>query len=142
MVILMRTFYIFKINKEFAILTKNCPYNLFRSMEQIYYASSNDIATVYNIYEQLILPLDKTKINLNLYEKFKEDDYYTKFRNTHMINNFYSDEQTKLIVNSSFMLLRSTKASPTFLNFLKDLENMFVCDFENKDYFWLQEVTV
>ncbi len=138
----MRTFYIFKINKEFVTLTKNCPYNLFKSMEEIYYTDKNDLSTAYNIYEQIILPLDKTKINLDLFEKYKENDHYTKFRSTHMINNFYSDEQTKLIVNSSFILLRSTKSTPTFLKKLSEFENMFACDFENKDYFWLDKIAV
>ncbi len=138
----MRTFYIFKINKEFAILTKNCPYNLFKSIEQIYYSDKNDLSLAYNIYEQIILPLDKVKINLNIFEKCKESDYYTKFNNIHMINNFYSDEQSKLIVNSSYMLLRSTKGSPSFLKLLQEIENIFVCDFENKDYFWLESVLI
>ncbi len=138
----MRTFYIFKINNEFATLTKNCPYNLFKSMEQIYYADKNDVSTAYNIYEQIILPLNKMKINLDLFSQYKEDDHYTKFRDTHMINNFYNDEQTKLIVNSSYMVLKSTKSSPTFLDDLRELENLFVCDFENKDYFWLEKILV
>lgn len=138
----MRTFYIFKINKEFATLTKNCPYNLFKSMEQIYYADKNDVSTAYNIYEQIILPLNKMKINLDLFSQYREDDHYTKFRDTHMINNFYNDEQTKLIVNSSYMVLKSTKSSPTFLDDLRELENLFVCDFENKDYFWLEKILV
>ena len=138
----MRTFYIFKINNEFATLTKNCPYNLFKSMEQIYYADKNDVSTAYNIYEQIILPLNKMKINLDLFSQYKKDDHYTKFRDTHMINNFYNDEQTKLIVNSSYMVLKSTKSSPTFLDDLRELENLFVCDFENKDYFWLEKILV
>ena len=138
----MRTFYIFKINNEFATLTKNCPYNLFKSMEQIYYADKNDVSTAYNIYEQIILPLNKMKINLDLFSQYKEDDHYTKFRDTHMINNFYNDEQTKLIVNSSYMVLKSTKSSPTFLDDLRELEILFVCDFENKDYFWLEKILV
>ena len=138
----MRTFYIFKINNEFATLTKNCPYNLFKSMEQIYYADKNDVSAAYNIYEQIILPLNKMKINLDLFAQYREDDHYTKFRDTHMINNFYNDEPTKLIVNSSYMVLKSTKSSPTFLDDLRELENLFVCDFENKDYFWLEKILV
>ena len=142
MVILMRTFYIFKINKEFAILTKRCPYNLFKSIEQIYYSDKNDLSLAYNIYEQIILPLNKKQINIDIFEKCKESDYYTKFNNTHMINNFYSDEQSKLIVNSSYMLLRSTKIQPSFFKILPEIENIFVCDFENKDYFWLESVPI
>ena len=34
----MRTFYIFKIKKHFAILTRNNPYSLFKTIEEIYLA--------------------------------------------------------------------------------------------------------
>ena len=134
---IMRTFYLFRINKEFATLMKKCPYNLFKSMEEIYHTDKKNVSIAYNVYEQLVLPLNKLKINVNLFEKYKEDEHYMKFQNTHMINNFYSDEQSKLIINKSYMLLKSTKSSPTFLKTLKEYENIFVCDFENKDYFWL-----
>ena len=125
----MRTFYIFKINDTFATLTKNCPYNLFKSMEQIYYTQKNDISVAFNIYEQIVLPIDKIQTNLDIFISYKDSDHYTKFKNTHMINNFYSDEQTKMIVNSSFILLKSTKSSPSFFSILKNIKNSFSCDF-------------
>ena len=136
----MRTFYLFKINNEFATLMKRCPYNLFKNMEKIYNTDVKDISIAYSIYEQMVLPINKLKMNVDIFEKYKENDFYMKFHNTHMINNFYSDEQSKLIVNKSFMLLKSTKPTPVFLESLKEYKNIFVCDFENKDYFWLGEV--
>lgn len=138
----MRTFYIFRINNEFATLTKDCPYNLYKSMEKIYYTDKKDLSIAYNIYEQIILPFKKNKINVNIFENYKDNDFYTKFNNIHMINNFYNDEQTKLIVNSSFMVLKTTILTPSFFNVLRDYSNIFVCDFENKDYFWLERVAV
>lgn len=138
----MRTFYIFKINDEFATLTKNCPYNLFKSMEQIYYTDKTDLSVAYNIYEQMILPFNKNRVNIDIFKEYRDNDFYTKYDNTHMINNFYNDEQTKLIVNSSFMLLRTSILKPTFFNILSNDKNIFVCDFENKDYFWLESVMV
>ena len=139
---IMRTFYIFRINNEFATLTKDCPYNLYKSMEKIYYTDKKDLSIAYNIYEQIILPFKKNKINVNIFENYKDNDFYTKFNNIHMINNFYNDEQTKLIVNSSFMVLKTTILTPSFFNVLRDYSNIFVCDFENKDYFWLERVAV
>ena len=138
----MRTFYIFKINKEFAILTKSCPYNLFKSLEDIYYTDEKDISLAYNVYEQLILPLKKNNINLKIFKAYKDNVHYTKFNNIHMINNFYNDEQTKLTINTSYMLLKTTVQSPSFFDILCSYENIFVCDFENKDYFYLEKVLV
>ncbi|HJJ17585.1 MAG TPA: sporulation inhibitor of replication protein SirA [Bacilli bacterium] len=138
----MRTFYIFKINNEFTALTRNCPYNLFKSMEKIYYTDKKDLNVAYNVYEQIVLPFKKDKINVDIFENYKDNDHYTKFNNIHMINNFYNDEQTKLIVNSSHMILKTTVMAPSFFNILRNYSNIFVCDFENKDYFWLESVLV
>ena len=117
----MRTFYIFKINNEFTALTRNCPYNLFKSMEKIYYTDKKNLNVAYNVYEQIVLPFKKDKINVDI---------------------FYNDEQTKLIVNSSHMILKTTVMAPSFFNILRNYSNIFVCDFENKDYFWLESVLV
>ena len=121
---------------------KECPYNLYKSMEQIYYTKIKDVSVAYNIFEQIVMPLNKKKINLEIFRTYKESDHYTKFNNVHMINNFYNDEQTKLVVNNSFMKLTSTMARPSFFIEMKKVNNIFVCDFDNKDYFWLDVVPV
>ena len=56
-----------------------------------------------------------------------------------MINNYYRDEESRLIINKAYMLLESNVVKPSFF---KDLINkgLFVCDFENKDYFWLDSL--
>ncbi len=138
----MRTFYIFEINPEFATLLKDSPYNLFKSMESIYYTNKQNIYSAFNIYEQLVHPLDKKLLNQQIYDSHKDSDIYTKFNNTHMINNFYNDEQTKLTINSSFILLKSNINRPSFFDDLKQNNNLFICDFENQDYFWLQAITL
>lgn len=138
----MRTFYIFRINDEFARLTKECPYNLFKSIEDIYYTPKNNIDTAFNLYEQIVKPFDKNELNDAIYDKCKDSDHYTKFNNTHMINNFYSDEQSKLIVNSTYIILKSSINSPSFFKILECIKDIFICDFDNKDYFWLQSITV
>ena len=138
----MRTFYVFKINDTFSFLTKDSPYSLFKSMEQIYYADKNDVDLAYNIYDQIIDKFDKSNLSNNIFECYKDCDYYTKYHDTHMYNNFFNNEQTKLIVNKSFMLIRSTFSIPTFFKNLSNYKNIFVCDFQNKDYFWLEKVLV
>jgi len=138
----MRTFYIFKINKEMAILTKDAPYNMFKSMEQIYKLDKKDFGIGLRMFEQIAVPIDNKKINKYLFEKFKTNDYYTKYRNIHKINNKYKPEETKLIVNNIYLILKSNIIKPLFLKSLNYDSNLFACDFENKDYFWLDSLSI
>ena len=60
--------------------------------------------------------------------------------NTHIYNNYYNDENTKLKVGNAFMVLETTSPKPEFFNTLKDNSNLFACDFQNQDYFWVESV--
>ena len=135
----MRKFYIFNINKEFSILNKNDSYDLYRQMESIKNLDRDKFYIAINIYETLVSTIDKRNMNLEVYNKHKDSLYYTKYQNTHMINNYYRAEESKLTINKAYMLLESNVVKPSFF---KDLINkgLFVCDFENKDYFWLDSL--
>ena len=65
---------------------------------------------------------------------------YSKINYTHMIYDYFSKEKTKLIINKSYLYIRTTKEMPSFLKVLPKKDNLFVCDFVNKDYFWLEEM--
>lgn len=136
----MRRFYIFNINKEFKTLTRNSPYNLFKTFENLYYLKDDSNHLAIDLYENITSPLDRTTINNKLFNSFQEDDHYSKFMNTHLYNNFYSDETTKLIVGNAYMVLDTTSPSPTFIDKLAKNSNYFACDFQNKDYFWLESI--
>lgn len=136
----MRTFYIFKISNEFVTLTRYNPYNLYKTMEQIINVTTDEVDMCFNMYKQISKPINKNSLNNYIFNKYKEDDHYTKYTNKHMINNFYNDEQTKLTINNSYILLESTKDNPIFFNILSKVKNLFVCDFENNDYFWLEQI--
>ena len=58
---------------------------------------------------------------------------------THEIHNRYKPEESILKVYRSHIILKSDAINPTMLiNYLMS-DNLFVCDFKNKDYFWLNE---
>ena len=136
----MRTFYIFNINKSFYNLMKNNPYHLFKAMEDIHNFDTNDINIAYDLFMQIVSPFDKSKINNTLFNSSKDNDFYTKFHNVHRIENKYLPEDYMLVVNKAFLILESNILKPTFLNILKEYPTLFVCDFKNKDYFWLNEL--
>lgn len=135
----MRTFYIFKIKKELTILTKETPYNLYRTIENLYYQDNDTMGVSFKIYNDLFDLFDKDYINKRIDNLFKSNRYYSSEADIHKITNKYRPENSTLKVYKSHILLKSDVINPTLLvNYLMT-DNLFVCDFKNKDYFWLNE---
>lgn len=138
----MRTFYIFKVKEEYAILTKNNPYQLFRMLEFIYNLDKGEISKGVDLFYKLVEKLNSKALDIQLFKKYRENYFYTKFKNIHQVNNIYKKEESKLVVRNHYLLLESTIIKPAFLEDLKNVGNLFLCDFENKDYFWLEKLPV
>ena len=69
----------------------------------------------------------------------KVDVYYNNKANIHLISNYH--EYSKLMVSNYCLKLKSSINYPTFFDSLQKFNNkLFVCDFENQDYFWLENV--
>ncbi len=136
----MRTFYIFNINNEFSNLMRKNPHHLFRAMEDIHNFDENDVNLAYDLFIQITKPFDKSLINNKIFVEAKDNDFYSKFHNVHRIQNKYLPEDSVLIVNKTFLLLETNILKPAFFETLKEYKNLFVCDFKNKDYFWLNDL--
>ena len=136
---LMRTFYIFKIKKEITILTKEIPYNLYKTIENLYYYDNVNNEVSFKIFNDLFDQFDASYLNNHLQTLFKNNRFYQYDDSIHSISNKYIPENSKLKVYKSHLLLKSDVIKPTLLvNYLMS-DNLFVCDFKNKDYFWLNE---
>lgn len=138
----MRTFYIFKIKNEYASLTKNNPYHLFKLLSYIYHLDTDDISRGVELFNKMTDSFNSKEIDIELFRAYRENYFYTKFKNVHQINNVYKKEESKLIIRKKFLLLQSTVIHPVFLNNLSKYENLFFCDFTNKDYFWLDKLFI
>ncbi len=135
----MRTFYIFRINKEMQVLLKNNPYNLFKSLEDIYYLDKTSIGIGKDLLDQLVVPIDKEKYNKLIYELNKDNDFYMKNGDMHKIVNKYRNEETTITVKNSHILLKTNIINRNIKKYLP-ISQGFACDFFNKDYFWLEEL--
>lgn len=133
----MRTFYIFKINKEFKIITKNNPYNLYLAFNNIHNMNKDDVNLGLILFKEMCEIPKYRELNLAIFNKLKDSDYYTKFNNKHLINNYYTDEKSSLTVKRIYLKLESSKDNPVFFKVLRCIPNLFVIDFKNMDYFWL-----
>ncbi len=135
----MRSFYVFKIKKEITILTKEIPYNLYKTIDNLYYLDNSNVELSFNIFNDLFDTFDVSYMNKRINNLFKDNRFYSFNNNIHKIDNKYKPELSYLKVYKSHLYIKTDAINPTFLvNYLMS-DNLFVCDFKNKDYFWLNE---
>jgi len=122
-----------------SILTKDSPYMLFKSFESIYLADRSDLYMASNLYEQLASKFNKNILNQKIVKEYKDNQHYMYTKDYHTYYNKYKDETSNLTVKNSYIVCNSNNSR---LELLKKLNgfNLFACDFENKDYFWLDEI--
>ena len=136
----MKTYYIFQIKKEFISLYKETPSTLFHILRRIYYLDKTEVEYGYNLFHQLIIPMNKNKIDRDIFIKLHQDIPYSKRKDTHYINNLYRNEISRLTVNNSYCKLEMEQNFSSFFDILKiELENLFVCSFQKTDFFFLND---
>ena len=84
--------------------------------------------------------LIKSDINNLLYETYKDNDFYAMKGDKHLIYNKYKDETTEIDTHFNYLLLKTNTSKKTIFQNLLFNNNLFVCDFQNKDYFWLDKL--
>lgn len=133
-------FYIFNVKKSIIELYQNNPTALYKVLENIYYMHEEDINYGFNLFKQLTDKIKVMEMNNNLYIKLHKELQYAKVDNEHVINDLYHDEISILKIKSSHMILESNKSLSSFFNILNEYGNYFICDFKEKDYFFLNNV--
>lgn len=137
----MRVYYVFVVNDFFASFYNSKPSSLYKIFEQIYNLNKNDIVLGYRIFEQIAIPFNKTNVNEYIYNRHCMELSYSRNVNVHTIKNLYFDEISKLTVYNSHIKIKTNINYPTFIDSLRNFEkNIFVCDFINKDYFWIDKI--
>ena len=121
------------------LLLRESPYNLFKSLEGIFLLDKANIGYGKDLLDDLIVPIDKLKYNKLIYDLNKDNDFYMKVGDNHKIVNKYRKEETNILVRNSHILLKTNIINKNIRKFLP-LNELFACDFENKDYFWLEEL--
>ena len=134
----MRNYYIFRINKYFAYFYKRWPHKMYKIIEELYHTKDYDMLFSYKYYQRFALPFNKLAINEYIYTINKTNINYHRDNNTHILGN---DKYNKLTVNSTCLMLKTNDIYSVFLNDINEyLDNIFVCDFKNRDYFWLESL--
>ena len=137
----MRLYYVFNIKSEIIELYKDKAASLYRILENIYYMHEEDINYGFNIFKELTNKNNVMELNNDIYIKHHKDLVYSKIDNEHIINDLYHDEVSILKIKRSHLVIESNKSISSFFKILKDINNnYFVCDFKDKDFFFISEI--
>lgn len=137
----MRTFYIFKMKKEFVSLYQNSPGSLYNVLKHLYYMKRHEMSYGFNLFQQLTEKIDKNKLDREIYIKYHDEMVYSKNHDEHIINNLYKDEISILIIRSTYILINANRNYSSFFTILESLgDEYFVCDFVSQDYFWINDI--
>ncbi len=137
----MRTYYAFKINNYFAYVYRNKPYKLYKMLEEMYYTKEYDVIATYKSYKQMASEFYTLSFNEYICNSFYGNYNYERQSNAHLYKDGF--EVSKLIVGSSNLKIVSNLNYPIFFNIINDyIDDVFICDFKEKDYFWLDKVII
>ena len=134
MVIILRTFYVFKLNKNYVSIANKIPKNIYMLLKSIYDYKESDILVAFDLFNDICIPINKDFINKYVYDKLKKEEEYTKFKDIHMYHNYFTNEESKMNVLNSHLKIKSNEYNNIFMNNIKDLTNLFVCDFIYEKY--------
>ena len=135
----MRTFYVFNINDYFFSMYRETPYRIYEMLEDIYHIKNYNLRMTVRLYSQMVNRINKLMMNEYIYNNYHIYEDYTRENNTHNIVTNY--ECSKLVVGITHLKIKTNRNYPVFFESLNRYNNnIFVCDFENKDYFWLDKI--
>ena len=138
----MRHFYIFNITSTMNVLGHFYPYELFRTLETIYYGNQSQVIKEETILKQLLNKIDIDSLDNQIYQKFKHNYFYTTYHHRHVIRDIFRKETSIMEIHNSYIKLETNILMPRFLETINKNHTFFVCDFENKDYYFLDETNI
>jgi len=137
----MRIYYVFDIKNEYVSLYNETPNSLYNVLYQLYYMRKKDVEYGFNMFKQLTNKIDDNQVDQDIFIKLHTKMTYVKKGKNHIINNLYKDEISVLKVKKSYILINCNKSYTNFFNILLEQnKNYFVCDFNNRDYFFLSNI--
>ena len=118
---------------------KNKPFKMYKMLEEIYHTKNNDVVLTYKMFEQIAKSFNKKEVNEYINSYLKDQKFYMVSNNIHVISN--SLEYSKLSVSNSNIKIKTNINYTSFFKIIEGYnDKIFVCDFINKDYFWLNNI--
>lgn len=137
----MRIYFVFKLKEEYTDLYRDTPSTLYNILNQMYYMKRSEIGYGFNLFNQMIDRINKFELDKYLYILLHTKMKYSKKGEDHILNNLYKDEVSILRVKTTHILINSNKSYTEFFALLNQFDSsLFVCDFNNHDYFFLSDI--
>ena len=132
LVIFLRKYYLFEIRNEFYNVYKKNPYVLYKTLENLHNLKNENLYYGITLFKQICENINKYEINLKLnqYIKINKDRY--------LVNEFA--EESIIEVKNTYIFYNTNLNLPNSLSNIYDKNrHIFIVDFKNEDYFWLEE---
>ena len=135
----MREYYLFHIKQNIYDLYYLDSYILYKNLETVFKLKEKDLNYGFSIYRQLCISFDIKILKKFLNRKFLH--HVKNKNNTYTIINNYVKEKTIVKLGFSRITIKSNVSLPPILKMFSFYnQKIFVCDFKNKDFFWLNEL--
>lgn len=128
----------FKLNKNYISIAKNNPGNIFILLNSIYTYKKSDIIVAFDLFDEICMPINKDFFDKYYYNRLKNNEEYTKFKNVHMYHNYFTGEVSKMVINVSHIKIKSNKENNIFISNL--IGELFICDFKNNIFIYCNEI--
>lgn len=127
----MRKYFLFSIRKEYYDIYYKNPLVLYKTLENLYYLKKENINFGLSLYKQICNIIDVDRLN-----SYFEQVCLEKKNNKYLL--VYNQEKIIFGVYYPCIVCKTSKNYPFGLKIISYYDrNLFVCDFENKDYFFL-----
>lgn len=131
----MRKYYLFIIKDEYYNKYRYSPYLLYKALYYLYKMNKYDLENGLYLYNKFCNIISKNVILNYIKNKFEYTNYSKKIIRLNSIL-----EKTYIQVNYSSIIILTNVNSPYIFKILNIYnKKIFVCDFNNRDYFFLKD---
>ena len=129
----MRKYYLFVFKKEYYNFYKNKSYVLYKILENLYNLKSYDFSYGINIYKEMCLPFSYKVLKNYIDNKINNNKISNK-----VIKIKNNKEVVYLQLGYAKVIIKTNVNTPKIFKIFNIYnKNIFICDFQNNDYFWL-----
>lgn len=134
----MRKYYLFMIKNDYYQVYKRNSQVLYRTLENLYQLSKPNFQYGVSLFDNICQPFSVKLLNNYIKNRIPYQMYSDK-----VIELYSAQEKMKLQINYATIIIVSNVNFPSIFKVFNIYnKRIFVCDFQNEDYFWLNEQTL